>query len=76
MADPNAKQSENAPGKWYVDETCVPCHACMDEAPMLLKYADDEEHVYFHRQPANQEEEETAAMAMQACPTEAIGNDG
>lgn len=76
MADRNHKQPQNVPGKYYVDSTCVPCHACMDEAPNLLRYADNEEHVYFFKQPETEEEEKAARFAMQACPTEAIGDDG
>ncbi|MCR9142463.1 MAG: ferredoxin [bacterium] len=76
MADKNSKQPENAPGKWYVDTTCVPCHSCVDEAPNLLKYSDAEDYVYFDRQPENPEEEKAAQFALQACPTEAIGDDG
>ncbi|MBL8018617.1 MAG: ferredoxin [Leptospirales bacterium] len=76
MADPKHKQPENANGKWYVDSTCVPCHVCLDEASDLLSYAHDESHVYFKKQPENAEETKRAANAMQACPTEAIGDDG
>ena len=76
MADKNSKQPENAAGKWYVDTTCVPCHACVDEAPNLLQYSEDEDYVYFHRQPEGAEEEEAAEFALQSCPTEAIGKDG
>lgn len=76
MADPSIKQPENSSGKWYVDQTCVPCHLCMDEAPELLSYAEGEVHVYFSRQPENEEEEKKAQEALEACPTEAIGNDG
>lgn len=76
MADRNYKQPENVAGKYYVDTTCVPCHSCMDEAPGLLRYADGESHVYFCKQPENEEEEKAARFAMQACPTEAIGDDG
>lgn len=76
MADPTIKQPENSKGNWYVDQTCVPCHLCMDEAPGLLKYADNETHVYFAKQPENDKEKDQAEEAMNACPTEAIGNDG
>lgn len=76
MADKDSKQPESAAGKWYVDTTCVPCHACVDEAPTLLKYSADEDYVYFHRQPETPEEEQAAEFSLQACPTEAIGNDG
>ncbi len=32
MADKTQKVPENVPGKWYVDDTCTPCHVCLDEA--------------------------------------------
>jgi len=76
MADRKHKQPENAQGKWYVDTTCVPCHVCLEEAPGLLRYADDESHTFFLKQPSNPDEERIARNAMQSCPTEAIGNDG
>lgn len=76
MADKANKQSENVPGKWYVDNTCVPCNSCMDEAPNLLKYSADETYVYFTKQPATPEESVTAQRALDICPTGSIGNDG
>jgi len=76
MADKSIKVPENVPGKWYVDDTCVPCQTCLTEAPQLLKYNDDETKVYFFRQPINQEEEESAERARDVCPTASIGDDG
>ena len=76
MADKNSKQPENVPGKWYVDTTCVPCNSCMDEAGNLLKYSEDQSHVFFARQPASPAEEQQAQKAAEICPTGSIGNDG
>jgi ferredoxin len=76
MADKTIKVPENVPGKWYVDDTCVPCQTCLTEAPQLLKWNDDETKVYFFKQPASPEEEDAAARAMDVCPTASIGNDG
>ncbi|MDR0534223.1 MAG: ferredoxin [Verrucomicrobiales bacterium] len=76
MADASRKLPENVPGKWYVDDTCTPCHVCLDEAPMLLKYNDDQSYVFFFKQPSNPEEEDAAVRALDICPTGAIGNDG
>jgi ferredoxin len=76
MADKNRKQPESIPGKWYVDDACTPCHVCLDEAPQLLRYSEDQSYVYCFKQPENQQEEEAAIRAMEACPTGAIGNDG
>jgi ferredoxin len=75
MADPANKLPENAPGAWYVDNTCTPCRVCLDEAPSLLKYNDDETYVFFAKQPETPEETEAAQRAMDVCPTLAIGND-
>ena len=76
MADKTSKQPENAPGKWYVDTTCVPCGVCVDEAPTLLKYNADQTYVFFQRQPASPAEEAAAQKAAEVCPTGSIGNDG
>ena len=76
MADKLNKQPEGVPGKWYVDNTCVPCNSCMDEAPGLLKYSADETHVYFTKQPATPDETAAAQRALDICPTGSIGNDG
>jgi ferredoxin len=76
MADKASKLPENVPGPWYVDNTCTPCRVCLEEAPNLLKYNDDETYVYFYKQPENEEETGAAQRAMDVCPTLAIGNDG
>ena len=76
MADKKNKQPESAPGPWYVDTTCTPCRVCLEEAPAVLKYNHDETAVYFHKQPATEEEKAAAQRAMEICPTLAIGNDG
>jgi ferredoxin len=76
MADKTQKVPENVPGKWYVDDTCTPCHVCLDEAPQLLKYNEDETKVYFFKQPEGAEEDDAAERALTICPTGAIGKDG
>ena len=76
MADKTSKQPENVPGKWYVDQTCVPCSVCMEEAPTLLKWNEDQTHVFFAKQPSSPEEEAAAQKALEVCPTGSIGTDG
>jgi ferredoxin len=76
MADKTNTQPEYVPGPWYVDNTCVPCNSCMDEAGTLLKYCEDQSYVYFAKQPATPEEEAAAQRAADICPTGSIGNDG
>jgi len=81
MADKSLRTPENAPGAWYVDDTCSPCHTCMDIAGPttafpLLKYNADETKVFFAVQPSGPEQENAAQEALEVCPTQAIGNDG
>jgi ferredoxin len=77
MADKNNKVPENVPGAWYVDgDLCTPCRVCLDEAPDLLKYNDDESKVFFFKQPENEEEQAHAVAARDICPQAAIADDG
>jgi ferredoxin len=81
MADKSIRLADNPAGKWYVDETCTPCHVCLDEAgpstaTPLLRYNADETKVYFVKQPENPDEEAAAQRALEICPTQAIGSDG
>ena len=81
MADKSIKLPDQVPGRWYVDDTCTPCHVCLDEAgPQsdfhLLAYNDDESKVLFIKQPATAEETDAAQRALEICPTNAIGDDG
>ena len=49
---------------------------CLDEAPDLMKYNDDESKVYFFKQPENDEEQAHAVAARDICPQAAIADDG
>ena len=76
MADKNLKYSENVPGKFYVDNSCIDCDLCRETAPEFFRRNDDEGHTYVWKQPVTPEEFQLADEAMSACPTETIGNDG
>lgn len=81
MADKSLRNPDNVPGRWYVDDTCTPCHTCMDiagpgTAHPLMKYNADETKVLFSMQPSGPDQEEAAQEALDLCPTQAIGNDG
>ena len=52
------------------------CRLCLEEAPNLLKYNEEETAVHFSKQPKTPEETAAAQRAMEVCPTLAIGNDG
>lgn len=77
MADKNNKVPENVPGPWYVDnDLCTPCRVCLDEAPDLLKWNDDETKVYFFKQPEGAAELAQAEASRDICPQAAIAEDG
>ena len=76
MADKNLKVSENAGGKWYVDENCIACDSCISIAPDFFAMNDDSSHALVTKQPANAEEEQACEDAKASCPTDAIGNYG
>ena len=76
MADPNDRVEGNAPGKWYVDSSCIDCDVCRETAPNNFQANEDEGFSYVYKQPENDEEAALCEEAMEGCPVEAIGNDG
>lgn len=75
MADVNLKWEINVSGKYYVDTECIDCNLCSEIAPDNFRVNEEEGHDYVYKQPES-EEEELCLEAMEACPVEAIGNDG
>jgi ferredoxin len=75
MADKNDKVPENVAGKYYVDTECTMCETCIETAPENFDNYNDE-YAYVKKQPESDEEEEACQEAMEACPVEAIGDDG
>jgi len=76
MANKSEKWEENAPGKFFVDKTCIACDACVLAAPDNFKMNENDGHAFLSKQPATPEEESQCREAMEGCPVEAIGNDG
>lgn len=76
MADKNDAWEENAPGKFFVDKTCIACDACVIAAPENFKMNEDDGHAFLAKQPLNATEEDQCREAMEGCPVEAIGNEG
>jgi glyoxylase-like metal-dependent hydrolase (beta-lactamase superfamily II)/ferredoxin len=62
---------ENAAGEFYVDRSCIDCDTCRRIAPEV--FAAGASFSYVHRQPATEETERRALMALVACPTASIG---
>lgn len=76
MADKNSKFDQNTDGRFYVDDQCIACDACVMEAPRFFSMNDDEGHAYVKLQPQTPEEVQECMDALEACPVEAIGQDG
>ena len=76
MADKKSRFSENKPGKFYVDDQCIACDACVMEAPNFFTMNDEDGHAYVQLQPKTPKQIEECISAMEACPVEAIGEDG
>lgn len=76
MADKKEMWKQNAKGKFYVDQTCIACDACVTTAPNNFSMNEDEGHAFLSKQPGTPEEEDLCKEAMDGCPVEAIGSDG
>ena len=76
MADNNSKHPLNAPGAFYVDDTCIDCDLCRENAPEFFTRDDDTGVTYVAAQPQSDEDIEKALEALDGCPTESIGSDG
>lgn len=67
MARPQRRLPENAPGEFYVDESCIDCATCRIVAPSVFgSLARDL--AYVHRQPETDAERTRALMALVSCP--------
>ncbi len=71
MANPKNAYPENAPGDFFVDDTCIDCDLCRQIAPSVFK--EEWDHSVVSHQPESAIEAHRAAMALVACPTGSIG---
>ncbi|MFW6309205.1 MAG: ferredoxin [bacterium] len=76
MASVEDRYSENVDGPYYVDQQCIACGVCPDEAPGNFTMSDDEGHAYVYEQPEDDEQEKACQSALESCPVDAIGSDG
>ncbi len=76
MADKSNRLPDNAPGKWYVDNTCIDCDACLQVAPNNFSRNEEAGYSYVSKQPENDEELQQCQEAKESCPVESIGDDG
>lgn len=76
MAEKEFRLPNNAPGRFYVDDSCIDCDMCRSESPAFFARDGETTYSYVHRQPVTDEEVAQAEEAVLACPTESIGSDG
>ena len=76
MADPDDKLPDQAPGKYYVDSSCIDCDVCRTTAPENFEANEDEGYSFVKKQPEGDEEEAACEEALESCPVESIGDDG
>ena len=76
MADKNLKCKDNKPGKFYVDQNCISCDACVTAAPNCFSMDEANGHAWVKAQPQTPQEVDQCKEAMEGCPVESIGNDG
>lgn len=76
MAEIEDKLPDNTPGKFYVDDQCIDCDVCRDTSPANFCRNDDNGYSFVFHQPTSPEELALCEEARDACPVEAIGDDG
>ncbi len=72
MARAERRLPENAPGAFFVDDSCIDCDACRQIAPATFARSPEHGMSYVRAQPAG-DGEARAMMALVACPTASIG---
>lgn len=71
MANAQHAYTENVPGNFFVDDTCIDCDLCRQIAPSVFhEYSD---HSFVAHQPDSTSEVLRAAKALVTCPTASIG---
>ena len=73
MAELHQKVTENVPGRYFVDATCIDCDLCREVAGDNFVRHDGGGYSYVRTQPATAEEEAACHSALEECPVEAIG---
>lgn len=64
---------QNAPGRFYVDSSCIDCDMCRGIAPDFFRRDDDIGQTLVFRQPVTKAEIQVCVEALEGCPTESIG---
>jgi glyoxylase-like metal-dependent hydrolase (beta-lactamase superfamily II)/ferredoxin len=73
MAHFERRLGSNAPGDFYVDDSCIDCSMCRFLAPSSFQLDESLGLSIVGRQPQTGDERLRAAMALVSCPTSSIG---
>jgi ferredoxin len=76
MADKDNRNESNIAGLYYVDDSCIDCDMCRENAESFFRRDDDIGLSIVFRQPLTADEIAIADAALENCPTQSIGNDG
>lgn len=71
MARLAARLPDNAPGDFFVDDSCIDCDTCRQIAPRI--FAEAEGHSFVATQPRTADDHQRARVALVSCPTASIG---
>lgn len=58
--------------RYYVEDHCIACDACILEAPQFFSMNEQKECAYVTGQPLDDQEEKLCSNAKDICPVEAI----
>ena len=76
MANLSERLPENAPGRYYVDGTCIDCDQCRVSAPEFFGRNAETCLSYVRRQPGTPDEVALVEEVIGSCATDSIGSDG
>ena len=76
MASLSDRLPENAPGRYYVDATCIDCDQCRSLAAQFFDRQPESGLSFVSRQPETPEEVALVEDILNTCATSSIGNDG
>ena len=68
--------TQNKPGPFYVDSSCIFCNLCIEISPVLFEMVGDCEWAVVKRQPDNSELIAKALEALEGCPMGSIRWEG
>jgi ferredoxin len=68
--------SENAPGRYYVDASCIDCDQCRSLAPEFFGRDEGTGLSIIRQQPETAEDVARLEEILATCATSSIGNDG